>query len=108
MFTGISGSNTVRIASTISGFSSSVFAGSGTSTAVVSFEEAGVAGTSGIICNGFMSFGRGRGFAIEGGLQSVPRQAGALHAYGKLPHARQHRQLAEIFDRRSGAVVTIR
>src|SRR5574338_1390184 len=99
MFTGNSGSKTVRITSMIRGLSASVLAASGTMLAV-SFVDAGGSGTgSGIIGSGFMLLRRHVRLAIERRLQRVPGEARALHADRELADAREHRQLAQVLDR---------
>src|SRR5436190_14164900 len=98
MFTGISGSYTVWMASRIAGFNASVRAASATSAAV-SFEVgAGWAGRSGTIGRDFILrlFGRGDRVALERGFQGMPGQARALHAHRELAHAGQRRQLAHV------------
>ena len=99
MFTGISGSNTVEIASMIAGFNAVGFlrVGSELASSVVSRHRRGRRRDhrqrlhviqSTCVC-----------FALQRRLQRVPRQAGALHADRKLAHTGEHRQLAEILDR---------
>src|SRR5215212_4641371 len=102
MLTGISGSKTVEIASTMRGFNSAVLSGSGTT--LNAFDDGGSGAGSGIMGTGFMlirggSFRRNPWFTLERGLERMPGQAGAFHAHRELAYAREHRQLPEIFDR---------
>src|SRR6478735_6625191 len=96
MLTGISGSYTVAIASTIAGFNAAVLSASAANSVGVDSGTGGMA--FGIMGKGFISFRRGGRLAFQRGLERVPRQARALHPHGKLPHAGKHRQLAEILD----------
>ena len=98
MFTGISGSNTVEIASMIAGFNAAVFSASAVNRRLV--VDSGAAGVrSRNHGRGFMSLSRDALLAFERRLERVPRQAGALHAHRKLAHAGEHRQLSRVLDR---------
>src|SRR5689334_25347740 len=97
MFTGISGSNTVEIASTIVGLSAAVLSGSGVNSVLVDSGTGGIA--SGIMGSGFMSLGRGALLPLQRRLQGVPRQARAFHSHREFSYACEHRQLAKILHR---------
>src|SRR5437764_10530968 len=105
MLTGISGSKTVDSALTICGLSAAVRSGSAIMPAVSE-----PADTAGDAADGFWITGicfmlrvlLRRDHFVAGfgrGAQRVPRQRCALDADGKLAHAGQDRQLAEILDR---------
>src|SRR4028118_2343726 len=106
MLTGISGSNTVRMASRIAGFSASVLPGSGTSVSVSEEEGSGSGEASGIMGSGLiLLLGGDDRFPVERSLERVPRQAGALDAHRELPHPGEDRELSHVLDssfRRSG------
>src|SRR3954471_5364897 len=100
MFTGISGSKTVEIASIIAGFSAAVLSASAVNSVLVDSGAEGVG--SGIIGIVFMSLSRGALFAFQRRLERVPREAGALHSHRKFANASEHRQLSEILHRLIG------
>src|SRR5436190_20377044 len=110
MFTGISGSKTVEIASMIAGFSAAVLSASAVNSVLVDSGAVGVG--SGIIGSGFISFRRGSPFglphsrsrhvsllsrralfAFQRRLQRMPRETRALDPHREFANAREHRQL---------------
>src|SRR4026208_267673 len=100
MLPGISGATTVEITSRIAGFKAAVLSASAANSVFVVSGTGGIA--SGIIGSGFMLFGRGKLFALQGRLERVPGEARAFHTDRKLPYACEHRKLAEVLDRLIG------
>ncbi len=102
MFTGISGSNTVEIASTMPGLQRVGLRRHRRRNAarpLSASTAACVRRISWLAASRESSSFRGcRSPRVERRLERVPGEARALHADRKLPHAGQHRQLAEILD----------
>src|SRR5262249_4846976 len=105
MLTGISGSNTVDSVSMIRGLSAAARAGSLVMRSVCD-APAGAGGTADgcwMRGSGFMIvlLARDNSVAVVGvGRDRVRRQRHAFHPHRNLADTCQHRQLAEIFDRR--------
>src|SRR5262245_51637059 len=119
MLTGTSGSKQVhrtammrwRRSSICSQVSGSAEGGAAGTLTACPTSAGGVAGAGSVCCGfkravsnccncviGSLLFGRNRFvLAVQGRVQRVPRQRGALHAHGKLAHTGEHRQLAELF-----------